>query len=87
MQTKAVVQLAIDKADLSISDAAKHFGLGCPLPATLQIPIHAIISTPDDAQPSPFVVAIRQNIIAGGDNCSRAAVFPPLLFFFETECI
>lgn len=45
---------------------AKPFGVGCPYPGSFQVALLALVSFPT------FVDASRANVMAGGDQCSRA---------------
>eukprot|EP00802_Teleaulax_amphioxeia_P021015 Tamp_21336.p1 GENE.Tamp_21336~~Tamp_21336.p1 ORF type:complete len:349 (+),score=64.46 Tamp_21336:46-1092(+) len=47
-------------------EAAAAFGSSCALPAAFRVCIHLL------SKDLPFEEAVRQNILAGGDQCSRA---------------
>ncbi|EGZ27550.1 hypothetical protein PHYSODRAFT_353417 [Phytophthora sojae] len=70
--TRASVQQAIDAAKaMSFPDATAaiaHFGKACPLPGSLQGSLFVLLTS------SGYVEALRANMLAGGDSCSRAVV-------------
>lgn len=42
------------------------FGQSCHLPGSFQSPLHCVLVSPD------YAAAVRANVMAGGDSCSRA---------------
>ncbi|CAI5736803.1 unnamed protein product [Peronospora destructor] len=70
--TRASVQQVIDAVDAkTFSDATAaiaHFGKSCSLPGALQGSLFVLLTS------AGFVEALRANMLAGGDNCSRAVV-------------
>ncbi|CAI5712988.1 unnamed protein product [Peronospora destructor] len=70
--TRASVQQVIDAVDAkTFSDATAaiaHFGKSCSLPGALQGSLFVLLTSVG------FVEALRANMLAGGDNCSRAIV-------------
>ncbi|KAK1928472.1 Crystallin J1B [Phytophthora citrophthora] len=70
--TRASVQQAIDaveaKTFADATAAVAHFGKPCSLPGVLQGSVFVLLTS------SGYVEALRANLVAGGDNCSRAIV-------------
>ncbi|CAH0485361.1 unnamed protein product [Peronospora farinosa] len=68
--TRAFIQQVIDAVDAkTFSDATAaiaHFGKSCSLPGALQGSLFVLLTS------AGFVEALRANMLAGGDNCSRA---------------
>ncbi|RMX62048.1 hypothetical protein DD238_008472 [Peronospora effusa] len=68
--TRASIQQVIDAVDAkTFSDATAaiaHFGKSCSLPGALQGSLFVLLTS------AGFVEALRANMLAGGDNCSRA---------------
>ena len=56
---------ACKKDGMSTNEIVKKFGLACPLPGSFEGALASIIGA------GSFVEAIRENIMAGGDSCSR----------------
>ncbi|KAG7395190.1 hypothetical protein PHYBOEH_004144 [Phytophthora boehmeriae] len=69
---RASVQQVIDavaaKAFEDATAAVAHFGKPCSLPGVLQGSLFVLLTY------SNYVEALRANMVAGGDNCSRAIV-------------
>ena len=53
------------ESGMSIKQLVKEFGLACPLPGSFQGALASIIGA------TSYETAIRENIMAGGDSCSR----------------
>ncbi|GMF22396.1 unnamed protein product [Phytophthora lilii] len=70
--TRASIQLVIDavkaKTFSDATAAVAHFGKPCSLPGVLQGSVFVLLTS------SNYVEALRANMLAGGDNCSRAIV-------------
>jgi hypothetical protein len=68
--TRSLVQAVVDAvANKTFPDAiaaVNSFGKACPLPGSLQGALYVLLTT------SGYTAAVRANIAAGGDNCSRA---------------
>ena len=58
--------VAAVESGLSIEEIVAKFGKACGLPGSFQGSLASILVSPD------FVTAVRRNILAGGDCCSRA---------------
>jgi len=58
--------LAAVKEGLTVNEIVKKFGKACGLPGSFQGALASVLISPD------YVTAIRANILAGGDCCSRA---------------
>lgn len=56
----------VDSPILSIKEAIAGFGQSCHLPGSFQGPFFVALHS------ESYQKAIRDNILAGGDNCSRA---------------
>jgi len=59
------VEAAVESG-LSVEDIVAKFGKACGLPGSFQGSLACILLSPD------YVTAVRRNILAGGDCCSRA---------------
>jgi len=57
---------ALDLTAQTPAQVATHFGLHCQLEVAFPVIIHSIATATD------YTSAIRNNILAGGDNCGRA---------------
>ncbi|KAG6620404.1 ADP-ribosylation/Crystallin J1 [Phytophthora cinnamomi] len=70
--TRASIQQAIDAVKAKnfpdATAAIAHFGKACPLPGVLQGSVFVLLTS------GGYVEALRANILAGGDSCSRAIV-------------
>lgn len=70
--TRALVQEVLDTvASKTYADAAvaiNTFGKSCPLPGSLKGALYVLLTSPG------YVDAVRTNMVAGGDNCSRSIV-------------
>ncbi|KAG2759497.1 hypothetical protein JG687_00009422 [Phytophthora cactorum] len=70
--TRASIQQVIDvveaKTFLDATAAVAHFGKPCSLPGVLQGSVFILLTSDE------YVDALRSNMLAGGDNCSRAIV-------------
>ena len=70
--TRASIQQVLDAVDAkTFSDATAaiaHFGKPCSLPGALQGSLYVLLTS------TGFVEALRANMLAGGDSCSRAIV-------------
>ncbi|ETI43863.1 hypothetical protein F441_11249 [Phytophthora nicotianae CJ01A1] len=70
--TRTSIQQVIDAVEAkTFSDATSavaHFGKPCSLPGVLQGSVFVLLTS------DGFVDALRANMLAGGDNCSRAIV-------------
>lgn len=70
--TRASVQQAIDAVEAKTfpdaTTAVAHFGKPCSLPGVLQGSVFVLLTS------SGYEEALRANMVAGGDNCSRAIV-------------
>lgn len=60
---------ALSDMDVDPRAIVKKYGISCALPGPFIGPLAMIFGARGD-----FVTAVRANIMAGGDNCSRAAV-------------
>ena len=58
--------MAAVKEGMSQTDIVNKFGKACELPGSFQGALTGLLLAPD------FVTAVRRNILAGGDCCSRA---------------
>jgi len=70
--TRASVQQVVDavqtKTFPDATAAIAHFGKPCSLPGVLQGSVFVLLTS------GSYVEALRANMLAGGDNCSRAIV-------------
>ncbi|GMF43405.1 unnamed protein product [Phytophthora fragariaefolia] len=70
--TRSSVQQVIDavkaKTFPDATAAVAHFGKACPLPGVLQGSVYVLLTS------GSYVEALRANMLAGGDSCSRAIV-------------
>ncbi|KAE9026263.1 hypothetical protein PF005_g6084 [Phytophthora fragariae] len=70
--TRASIQQVIDavkaKSFPDATAAVAHFGKACPLPGVLQGSVFVLLTS------GGYVEALRANMLAGGDSCSRAIV-------------
>ncbi|KAF4142599.1 ADP-ribosylglycohydrolase [Phytophthora infestans] len=70
--TRASVQQVIDAVEakrfLDATAAVAHYGKPCSLPGVLQGSVFILLTS------GGYVDALRANMLAGGDNCSRAIV-------------
>lgn len=68
--TRARVQDVLDAVERrtfpDATAAIDRFGKACPLPGSLQGALYVLLTT------SGYTAAVRANLVAGGDNCSRA---------------
>ncbi|KAL4140213.1 hypothetical protein PRNP1_015283 [Phytophthora ramorum] len=74
--TRAAVQQVVDavneKTFPDATAAIAHFGKPCSLPGVLQGSVFVLLTS------GSYVEALRANMLAGGDNCSRAIVIGAL---------
>lgn len=75
------IDMALADPELSITDAAKKFGLHCELSAAFPLLIRII------AGAQSYKQGIRDNILCGGDSCGRAIVIGAVLAacFYEED--
>ncbi|RLN14020.1 hypothetical protein BBJ28_00022620 [Nothophytophthora sp. Chile5] len=70
--TRTIVQGVLDavkaKTFSGATAAIDHFGKSCTLPGVLEGSLYVLLTS------SGYVEALRTNMAAGGDNCSRAIV-------------
>ena len=60
--------VAAVESGLSVEEIVAKFGKACGLPGSFQGSLASILISPD------YVSAVRRNILAGGDCCSRATI-------------
>lgn len=65
-QATKLLKTVFDSRSTDHTVAVQHFGQSCHLPGSFQAPLHCVLTSDD------YASAIRKNILAGGDNCSRA---------------
>ncbi|CAD7700438.1 unnamed protein product [Ostreobium quekettii] len=70
---KSWIKSAASKDGTPVPDAIGSMGQSCHLPGAFQGPIYTAYFAPG------YVEAVRENIVAGGDSCSRAVVTGALL--------
>ena len=66
---RKMAQDALAELDADPRDVVMRYGISCALPGPFTGPLAIVFAAGGD-----FTAAVRANIIAGGDNCSRAAV-------------
>lgn len=71
---KSAFQVAKDAAasGTSLKDLLGEVGRSCALPASFIGPVHQFQMAADSSSGNLYVEAVRENILAGGDTCSRA---------------
>lgn len=78
MKTPNVNMDGMDLISVCVPVAVQQFGQTCELPGSFESDLHGVLTY------SSLVEAVRGTIMAGGDNCSRAAV---LAAFFAAQVI
>ncbi len=68
-ENKKEVQNALAELDGDSRSVVLKYGISCALPGPFTGPLALVFSAGGD-----FTKAVRANIVAGGDSCSRAAV-------------
>lgn len=68
ISVQQVLDAVAEKTFKDANAAIEHFGKACPLPGSLQGALYVLLTS------NGYVEAVRVNMLAGGDNCSRAMV-------------
>ncbi|KAK9830326.1 hypothetical protein WJX72_011026 [[Myrmecia] bisecta] len=70
---QSLVADSLSHQNMDVTDAVLRFGQSCHLPGSFQAPLQCALKA------ESYTDAVRRNILAGGDNCSRSILIGALL--------